>query len=36
MNTDHMLATLECIRVFEDGQLTINFLDGAEVILQGE
>ena len=36
MNTDHMLATLECIKVFEDGQLTINFLDGAEVILQGE
>lgn len=36
MKTDHMLATLDCIKVFEDGQLTINFLDGAEVVLQGE
>jgi hypothetical protein len=36
MKTDLMLATLECIKVFEDGQLTINFLDGAEVLLQGE
>ncbi|MGD9568694.1 MAG: hypothetical protein AB7V48_10270 [Sedimentibacter sp.] len=36
MNTDHMLATLECIKVFEDGQLTVNFLDGAEVILKRE
>lgn len=36
MNTDHMLATLECIKVFEDGQLIINFLDGSEVLLQGE
>jgi len=36
MNTDHMLETLECIKVFEDGRLAISFLDGSEVLLQGE
>ena len=36
MNTDHMLETLECIKVFEDGRLAISFLDGSDVLLQGE
>jgi hypothetical protein len=35
MNTEHMLATLECIKFFEDGHLEIIFLDGYEVLLQG-
>jgi hypothetical protein len=36
VKVDYILAKLESIRVFEDGQLVIKFLEGSEVRLDGE
>ncbi|MBV4424277.1 recombinase family protein [Clostridium tyrobutyricum] len=35
VNLDHLLATLECIKIFENGHMVIRFLEGTEILLQG-
>lgn len=36
MDTDFMLKALEHIRVFEDGTMTMVFLDGTEIECKGK
>lgn len=36
METNHMLATLDNMKVFSDGQIIITFLEGTEITIKCE
>ncbi|WP_313129918.1 hypothetical protein [Anaerocolumna sp.] len=36
VDTDFVLKTLDCIKVFEDGMLLVRFLDGTEIECKNE